>query len=199
MLTKRLFLVLLAMAPAAVIARGSTLPTITVSDPLAVTSGSSLDATVAVRDLLPTLGAFDITIGFDPAFLTPTDVTFFGMLGDPAAFEALTDFTIGPNTVRLSEVSLMAPADLEALQFLTPDFDLVKITFAGKKTGNTSLTVGGVRLVDEFGNVIPTVPEPGTAWTAVIALLALYGTSRRRRHRRAGVPKGVALDQVKRS
>src|SRR2546426_9029805 len=85
MLTKRLFLVLLAMAPAAVIARGSTLPTITVSDPLAVTSGSSLDATVAVRDLLPTLGAFDITIGFDPAFLTATDVTFFGMLGDPAA------------------------------------------------------------------------------------------------------------------
>lgn len=40
------------------------------------------------------LGGFDLDIGYNPALLTPTGVTFGSRLGNPALFEALTFFFI---------------------------------------------------------------------------------------------------------
>ena len=62
-----------------------------------VTAGNAIDVNVFIAGLgnPPSVGAFDLTVGFNPAILAPTAVTFGLSLGDPGRFEALTDFDFG--------------------------------------------------------------------------------------------------------
>jgi hypothetical protein len=102
------------------------------------------------------VGAFDLDVTFDPAILAPTGVTFGLLLGDPALFEALTDFTLGSGLVDLAEVSLLDDATLDALQ---PDsFTLATLSFATVGTGTSQLAF----VFDPFNDVKGLNAEPLT-------------------------------------
>ena len=65
----------------------------------------------------PSVGAFDVSVGYNPLLLAPDDVTFGLLLGDPFLFEALTDVDfLTPGIANFAEVSLLSPSELDALQ-----------------------------------------------------------------------------------
>lgn len=123
----------------------------------------------------PSLGAFDLDVSFDPAVLSPTDVTFGPFLGDPGLFEALTDFNFFPGVVDLAEVSLLSPADLDALQ--PASFSLAALTFDRIGVGDDRLAFSQVTLDDAFGNKIP---EPSSLALFSIGAIGLLGYGWRR-------------------
>lgn len=146
-----------------------------------VMAGDLLDVDVVISGLVaggsPSVGAFDLDVSFDPAILSPTDVTFGPFLGDPNLFEALTDFTFLPGIVDLAEVSLLSSAELDALQ---PDpFTLATLSFSAFASGTTTLTFSQIIIDDAFGNKIP-IPEPSTLplLGAGLAGLLAYGWRR---------------------
>jgi hypothetical protein len=144
----------------------------------------------------PSVGAFDLSVAFDPAALFPLDVTFGPYLGDPLLFEALTDVDLSsPGIVNFAEVSLLSPAELDALQ--PGDFTLATLSFRALRTGRTSLSYLAIRVDDAFGDkiLVTAVPEPATLGLVLLGLSAAGTRLRRRvRHRRwlAGLVIAVA-------
>ncbi len=92
-----------------------------IPDSATVVSGDLLGVDVVISGLgdgdEPSVGAFDLDVSFDSTIFSPTDVTFGPFLGDPDpfAFETLTDFNFLSGVVDLAEVSLLSPAELDAL------------------------------------------------------------------------------------
>jgi hypothetical protein len=141
-----------------------------------VTTGGTLNVSALISGLglnaAPKVGAFDLSIGYNNAILTPTLVTFSGFLGDPAAFDAITssDFTTTPGVAEFAEVSFLSPSDLYALQ--PSSFVLATVSFVGKGNGAAAFSyVGDVRVDDEFGNKL--IPEPGTLASLALGLAAV--------------------------
>src|SRR6266702_2570133 len=84
-----------------------------------VTTGNTVNVNVIISGLgnPPSVGAFDLNVGFNPAIFAPTAVTFGAFLGNPDLFEALTAFDFStPGRVEFAEVSLLSPSELDALQ-----------------------------------------------------------------------------------
>src|SRR5689334_3839449 len=52
----------------------------------------------------PSVGAFDLSVSFNPAILSVTAVNFGSFLGNPALFEALTSSSVLPGVVEFAEV-----------------------------------------------------------------------------------------------
>ena len=80
-------------------------------------------------DATPSLGNFDLDIGYDTAHLAVDSWLLGNALGDINLFEAV-DFSLGDNmmgTLSLSVLSLLAPADLVSGQ--NSSFSLATITF----------------------------------------------------------------------
>jgi len=141
-----------------------------------VTTGDTVNVEVSIGGLgnPPSVGAFDLSVGFDPAILSPTAVTFGPFLGDESLFEALTafDFSV-PGVVEFAEVSLLTPAELDALQ--SSGFSLATLSFVATGNGTTSFDfIGDRRIDDAFGNKL-IVPEPATVFLVAVALVALWG------------------------
>lgn len=129
----------------------------------------------------PSLGGFELVVGFDPATLLPLTVDFGPFLGDPASLEALIDFDVLPGALNLAEASLLSPAGLDLLQ--PASFLLATLTFERLGGRAPPLVVINSVFSDTFGDVIkPEMPEPGAALLFVAAGLGLWG---RRRFRRA--------------
>ena len=67
--------------------------------PSVVEVGMKLDVDIIISSLgagiAPSLGAFDLDIGFDPAILSPVDVSFGPLLGTPPS-TALSSFSFSP-------------------------------------------------------------------------------------------------------
>jgi len=148
----------------------------------AVTPGSSTDfQIVAERNAagpMAAVGGFDLTISF-PEFLLSFDLATFGFgLGDPNAFEALTNFIVGPGHVTIQSTSLLSPAELDALQ--PSIFDLATLSFTAVGSGNASLGLSDGVVVDAFGNTRLSVPEPRTTSLVGLALLSAVWLRRRR-------------------
>lgn len=103
------------------------------------------------------LGDFDIDVSYDPLALTFTNYTLGPLLGVPLLGEAI-DFGLGNlgSSVNLGEVSLLTPAELQALQ--PGSFVLAKLDFQvlslepGARTG-LSLAVNSAG--DEVGQALP--------------------------------------------
>jgi hypothetical protein len=141
-----------------------------------VTTGNIVDLDVSISGLgnPPSVGTFDLSVGFDSTILSPTSVTFGPLLGDPSLLEALTAFDLSsPGIVEFAEVSLLSPSDLDALQ--SPSFSLATISFTAISEGSSPFFFAGNQIVDDaFGNKLPvSTPEPDTVLLLGVSLLAL--------------------------
>src|SRR5215510_10175942 len=148
--------------------------------------GQPVTVQVTVADLVagaaPSVGAFDLDVTFDAALLSPTGVTFGPLLGDPDALEALTSLALSPGLIDLAEVSLLAPADLDALQ--PSSFTLATLSFTTLAVGISPLAFSQALVDDAFATrlaldaaggsvdiVAPSggaVPLPASAWLLAV-------------------------------
>lgn len=173
----------LAVALAACLAPGGARALAIALDPATIAAGAgSFEIDVVVSGLAagtaPSLGAFELDLAWDPARLALTGVAFGSALGDPV-LEAVTDVVPGAGSVNVVEVSLLAPAALDALQ---PDtFVLARLGFEVLSLGaSATIEVTRALAADAFGRPlavdavagarVEAIPEPGAAWLFALGL-----------------------------
>ena len=141
----------------------------------------------------PSLGAFDVSVSFNPAVLSYDSATF----GDPVLGDLLAPLTgsitgltdLAPGLINLFEVSLDAPSDLHDAQ---PDnFLLASLRFSMTAQGSTTVSLQDVLLADAWGAPLPVesienatvsaIPETGTFAVGAATLAAGIATALRRR------------------
>jgi len=154
--------------------------------------GDSVGVDVVVSDLGTDLvAAFDLDVLYDPSVLHATSVAFGVHLGDPAAFEAFTDFNLATaGRVDFAELSLLDAAQLGALQtgpfaLATLQFDVVGggVSTLAYRFDANNLLVGPrgevLDVVVRDGSVVAVVPEPTAALLFAVGF-ALVGLHTRR-------------------
>jgi hypothetical protein len=159
--------------------------TAAVGDPVSVDLViTGLDGTGA-----PSVGAFDLDVTFDPLLLVASGVTFGAFLGDEALGEALTASSVSAGLLDLAAVSLLLPAELDALQ--PAAFTLATLSFTTLAAGTSPLTLSQAIVDDAFGarlaadtvggsvTVAQAVPEPATLLLVGAGLL-VWRLGRRR-------------------
>lgn len=145
----------------------------------------------------PSLGTYDIDVGFDPLLMNFLSVSF----GDPILGNQLDLFGLGniqsfspaPGFVNLFELSLDSAADLDAFQ--AGDFTLFVLSFSAIAPGTSPLTMNVNALGDAIGVPINSthedgsvnifanasaVPEPGTFAFALAGIGVLTAAYRKR-------------------
>lgn len=174
---------------------------ITVSfDPTAqtVATGSSFSVKLGISGLgngaAPSLGTFDLDIGYNSSLLSFTSVSF----GDPVLGDQLDLFSLGsftsssnttPGTVNVFELSFDSVADLNTLQ--AANFTLATFTFSALSGGISPLSISINALGDANGDplvattasgsvTVTAVPLPAAAWLFGSGLLGLIGMARRK-------------------
>lgn len=160
-------------------------------NPISANTGDSFSLDLIVSglgDFAPdSLGAFDISVGFDATALSFTGYSLGDLLGDVGAAEALDVSGGGAGgTVNVAEVSLLSALSLDALQpgafsVATLYFDVMELA-PGAVTELSIL--GGAVLADTSGSSISvtgqdsgsiigaTIPIPGTG---SLLLASLFG------------------------
>ena len=163
--------------------------TVTLGDPAAVNvriSGLG-DATV---------GAFDLTVGFDPTILSSAGVLFHASLGFPPG-EAVTDIIPSIGAVNFAEVSLLSSDELDSRQL--DSFVLVTLLFNTLNAGTSPLIFTQITLGDGSGATLTAVGVPGAITVVapvpeptVLTLVAtgLGGLALRSWRRRRPTPRG---------
>lgn len=173
---------------------------ITVSfDPTAqtVATGSSVSVKLGISGLgygaAPSLGTFDLNIGYNPLLLSFTGVSF----GDPVLGDQLDLFSLGsltswdnttPGTVNVFELSFDSATDLNTLQ--AANFTLATLTFSALSGGISPLSISINALGDANGDpltvtmangsvTVTAVPVPAAVWLFGSGLLGLIGIVRR--------------------
>jgi hypothetical protein len=150
--------------------------------PISVTNGQSVSFMLEISGHTPgnapSVGAFDLTVGFNPNLLMPTGVVFGPFLGNAGLFEALESSTIMSNQVNVAEVSLLPSTSLDTLQ--PAAFSLATLSFTAKASGTASLGFTAGVVDDAFGNKLTSIPEPDTLWVVASAGLALLARRRLR-------------------
>ncbi len=155
-------------------------------------SGSTFSLDVVVSGLgagvAPSLGAFDLVVAYDPVQLTFSGATFGTLLGA----SGITDLVQSAGSVNLAQVSLLLPAELDALQ--PASFTVATLQFVALSETPSVVSVSGALLSDAFGRPIgieslgsatvsPTsaVPEPGAFLLYGAGLLVVARSSLIRR------------------
>jgi len=130
----------------------------------------------------PSVGAFEVAVGFDPSQLGFEGASFGSLLGDPSnPAETIIDVNATAGLSDVAEVSLLSPPALDALQ---PDgFVLATLTFQSLALGTSSLDLSKVVVSDGFGQrlaiaslsgaEVNAVPEPAGFLSLATALLIL--------------------------
>jgi hypothetical protein len=152
-------------------------------------TGDSISLDLVVSDLgnfgPDSLGAFDISVGFEASVLSFVSYSLGDFLGDVDLLEAI-DASAGDvgGAVNMAEVSLLSVVDLDTLQtgefiLATLEFDVINLA-AGEMTQLSVLS--GAILGDAFGSPImvtglgsasvEAVPVPGTL---VLLAASLFG------------------------
>lgn len=157
---------------------------------------SQVDVALAISGLgdpgAPSLGAFDLDLGYDPSILTLSSLTF----GDPVLGDQLDVFGLGSFTgsapslgsVNLFEISFDLPSDLDTLQagsfvLATVIFDVIAIGTSALDVSIRSLSDadGFFLQADTIGGSVSSVPEPTAAFTFVSGFVILGVALRSRR------------------
>ncbi len=137
--------------------------------------------------IAPSLGTYDIAIGFDPGILVLDQVTFGSGL-DVLGLGSLQDVDASlAGLVNLFELSLDSEADLESLQ--PSAFTLASLAFDTLATGLSPLTLSVSSVGDALGESlsvissgadIAVVPEPAS-WLLILVGVAGFALASRRR------------------
>ena len=135
----------------------------------------------------PALGAFDLTVTFDPTILQLTTETFGDpVLGDQLDLSGLGSIqleTPGTGSIELFELSLDSIADLDSLQ--PSSFVLFTLNFQALGPGTSPVSVQLNALSDAFGDSlaatannasvqVSSVPEPGLLVPLGFAIMMTY-------------------------
>lgn len=161
-------------------------------------TGESVSVDIVVSGLgnfsPDSLGAFDVSVAYDPVVFAFSGYTFGAFLGDLGSAESL-DASAGDSggSVNIAQVSLLADADLHALQpgefaLATLDFDVLDLAIGA----TSQLSFAGALLGDTGGGALPAtnsgpatfvggteVPNPGTVLLLLGGLLSLRVARRR--------------------
>ncbi len=146
----------------------------------AVSPGEDISVGLVISGLgdysAPSLGAFDITVGFDPSLLSFSDYTLGPYLGDLSLGEAMdvSSGQVSADSVNLVELSFLDVASLEALQ--PSSFTIATLTFEGLQAGNASFHFSINAIGDEYGNPLP---EPRTVLLLSLALVGIAAFRKR--------------------
>jgi hypothetical protein len=149
-----------------------------------VVVGASVSVEVLVSDLgdgvAPSLGSFDGDVTFDPGLLTYDDVAFGLELGEPVT-EALVSVDVAGGVLTGTAVSLLSPAELDALQ--GSSVTLGTLFFVASGLGSGQIEVTRAQLSDAFGaplaidwlgsSPITVIPEPTTILLVACGLAGL--------------------------
>src|SRR5262249_28045824 len=133
---------------------------------------TNVSVTLAPEDAGSLLGAFALTVNWDPALLSLADTTFDIYLDAP---DSLQDVSPGTGTVTVSETSFGALTN----QTSPGTFRLFQLALTALQPGSTPLTFGDALLSDEIGGdlaatrgasplititSVATVPLPAAGW-----------------------------------
>lgn len=128
--------------------------------PSTVTVGSSVSVAISISGLVtgsaPSLGTFDLDLGFDTGILSYTGTVF----GDPVLGDQLDLFGLGSvsqaaystGKVTFFDVSFDTPSDLDSLQ--ADSFTLATLTFDAIATGTSPLSLTNNALGDANGDAL---------------------------------------------
>jgi hypothetical protein len=140
----------------------------------------------------PSLGTFDLDVGFDPSILSFSSATYGNQL-DLFGLGDIQFLTIGVGTVNLFELSLDFADDLDNLQ--TNSFFLATLSFNTIASGNSELNITVNALGDSNGNQLQNellvgnvdvqsvnqVPVPPAFLLLGSGLIGLIGTRRNKK------------------
>lgn len=138
----------------------------------------------------PSLGSFDLDVGFDSSILAFNGATFGNQL-DLFGLGNVSAVTPGVGTANLFELSLDTAADLDALQ--AGNFTLATLSFTALSVGNSPLSIAANAFADSLGNPLNAdlvagsigsttpVPEPSNVMLMGIGLAAVMAAIARRR------------------
>ncbi len=154
-----------------------------------VATGSTLKAPIFISGLPSgvAVGAYDLTVTFDPFRLTYERFIFSNFFGDPETQAFTGAVPLPGGQVEATLISFLGPAQLEALQGSA--FELGEIWLTATSSLGSNLSVSGL-VSDAFGNPINVtfqgalvngVPEPGTLPLCASAFAALAALILRRR------------------
>lgn len=138
----------------------------------------------------PSLGSYDLDLGFDSSRLAFDSFDFGALLGGPAA--SLQSAGAVAGSVDVAEVSLLLPSALDALQGESVAIGTARFTVLA--AGESEIAVGQAILGDGLGNPLrvgsagsvrvnagPAIPEPAAFGLFGLGALAVARVSRRRR------------------
>jgi hypothetical protein len=144
--------------------------------------GSKVVLDIVAADL--TLGAFDLTVSFDPMLLSPSAIEFDTFLGFPFSIQ---DSSMGFSSLNVTETSLLSPGELILLQ--QGGFRLARLSFDAMMSGVTEVSFTSATVADADGVLFspnlgsatvtiraqsdPAVPEPPSGLLFVAVLLAM--------------------------
>jgi hypothetical protein len=183
----------LCTAPAAT---AITIEFIPPSQSVSVGSTTTVDLVISglVDNAAPSLGAFDLDVGFDPSILNFSGAALGNQL-DLFGLGTINGVISGIGTVNLFELSLESVADLDTLQ--AGSFLLATLSFDALASGSSALSLSINALGDSLGDrleaeviegtirvgSVGAVPEPASLPLIGIGMLSMIALVMRRKRK----------------
>lgn len=166
------------------------------SQSVSVGSTTTVDLVISglVDNAAPSLGAFDLDVGFDPSILNFSGAALGNQL-DLFGLGTINGVISGIGTVNLFELSLESVADLDTLQ--AGSFLLATLSFDALASGSSALSLSINALGDSLGDrleaeviegtirvgSVGAVPEPAILPLIGIGMLSMIALVMRRKRK----------------